>query len=187
MIDAVGDEQRWSSDMADAQRGDKRRYERLLRELADVIERYVTRRFGALTFTEDCVQECLLAIHHARHTYDPSRPFRPWLFAIVRNRTIDMLRKSYAGERVPTEPFDAQTAVQSVDETGTDTGEILGRLSPKFRNALMLTKVFGYSVHEAAEHAGISETAMKSRVSRAIRAAESLLNEERAREGRDTE
>lgn len=183
VTDIVGDEKRWSSYMAAAHRGDKRLYERLLRELGDVIERYVTSRFGVLAFTEDCVQECLLAIHNARHTYDPSRAFRPWLFAIVRNRTIDMLRRSYSSERVPAEPIDGHVvAVQHTLDTELDAGRILDRLSPQFRNALTLTKVLGYSVHEAAEHAGISETAMKSRVSRAIRAAESLLNEERYRE-----
>jgi DNA-directed RNA polymerase specialized sigma24 family protein len=44
---------------------------------------------------------------------------------------------------------------------------------------LTLTKVIGYSLTEAAERTGISETAMKSRVRRAIRAAALLLNEER--------
>jgi RNA polymerase sigma-70 factor, ECF subfamily len=180
VIDSAEDERRWSSYMAAAHRGDARLYERLLDELATVIERYITRRFGALSFTEDCVQECLLAIHHARHTYDPSRPFRPWLFAIVRNKTIDLLRRSYAREPVPSEPLDEIdiAAVPTLD-TEIDTGNILGRLKPQFRRALTLTKVFGYSVNEAAERTGISEAAMKSRVSRAIKAAESLLKEER--------
>ena len=83
--------------MAAAHRGDKRLYERLLRETAIAIDRYIRRRFGALSFVDDCVQECLLAIHNARHTYNPERPFRPWLFALVRNKTIDLLRRSYAG------------------------------------------------------------------------------------------
>jgi len=29
--------------------------------------------------TEDAVQDVLLAIHEKRHTYDPARPFGPWL------------------------------------------------------------------------------------------------------------
>jgi RNA polymerase sigma-70 factor (ECF subfamily) len=64
--------------MAAAHRGDKRLYERLLRETAVAIDRYIRRRFRALSFVDDCVQESLLAVHNARHTYNPERPFRPW-------------------------------------------------------------------------------------------------------------
>lgn len=174
------DERRWSEYMAAAHRGDTRLYERLLSELGSATQAYVRSKFGALSFTEDCVQECLLAIHNARHTYDPSRPFRPWFFAIVRNKTIDLLRRAYASERAVPGGLDA--TVEQVDhgpETELETGEILARLKPQFRSALTLTKIFGYSVDEAARRSGISSTAMKSRVSRAIRAAESLLKEER--------
>lgn len=164
--------------MAAALRGDARLYEQLLRELAAVIERYIERRFGALSFTEDCVQECLLAIHTGRHTYDPRRPFRPWFFAIVRNKTIDMLRRSYAGERPPTQQIAHVQYAPTPDETMA-AGQVLSQLTPSFRSALTLTKICGYSLAEAAMRSGISESAMKSRVSRAVRAAEQLLSEER--------
>ena len=180
MTTTADDEQRWSDYMAAAHRGDKRLYERLLTELAPVIERYVRSRFGALTFTEDCVQECLLAIHNARHTYDPNRPFRPWFFTIVRNRTIDLLRKSWSHQAATAADLEAS---ESVAVTGPlediEAARILDQLKPQFRNALTLTKLFGYSVNEAAERSGISESAMKSRVSRALKAAEQLLKEER--------
>jgi RNA polymerase sigma-70 factor, ECF subfamily len=173
------DENRWSDYMAAAHRGDKRLYERLLCELAPVIEAYVRSRFGALTFTEDCVQECLLAIHNARHTYDPARRFRPWFFTIVRNRTIDLLRKSYSYHAATS---DDSGPIEAIAVTGPqediEAARILDQLQPQFRSALMLTKLFGYSLNEAAERTGISESAMKSRVSRALKAAEQLLNEE---------
>jgi RNA polymerase sigma-70 factor (ECF subfamily) len=174
------DEQRWSQYMAAAHRGDARRYERLLRELADVIRAYIRSRFGTLAFTEDCVQECLIAIHRARHTYDPKRPFRPWLFAIVRNKTVDLLRRSRAGSRVGGVAVEMHTEPDPRAEL--EAGEILSELKPEFRSALTLTKIIGYSINEAAERSGISANAMKSRVSRAIRAAESLLKAERSNE-----
>lgn len=181
MVDVEADEQRWSELMAAAHRGDARLYEQLLHELAGAIRAYVRSRFGALAFTDDCVQECLIAIHNARHTYDPRRPFRPWLFAIVRNKTVDLLRRSYTSRR-------ASEGMTGLDDAAPDpraeveAGEILAGLKPEFRNALTLTKLIGYSINEAAEHAGISVTAMKSRVSRAIKAAELLLNQERSHE-----
>jgi RNA polymerase sigma-70 factor, ECF subfamily len=175
-------ELRWSAWMAAAHRGDRRLYERLLHEIGAAIERYVRRRFGALSFVDDCVQECLLAVHAARHTYDPARPFRPWLFALVRNKTIDLLRRSYGG-RPATDDIDIDALPAAPgDEAQGEVEDILARLRPQFRSALVLTKIIGYSLSEAADRSGISETAMKTRVSRAVRAAESLLNAER--EGR---
>jgi RNA polymerase sigma-70 factor, ECF subfamily len=174
------DERRWSDYMAAAHRGDKRLYERLLTELAPVIERYIRSRFGALTFTEDCVQECLLAIHNARHTYDPARPFRPWFFTIVRNRTIDLLRKSWSHHAAAGGESGAiDAAAVTGPQEDIEAARILEQLKPQFRSALTLTKLFGYSLTEAAEKSGISASAMKSRVSRALKAAEQLLNEER--------
>jgi len=172
------DEQRWSELMAASHRGDSRAYETLLHELADVIQAYVERRFGSLAFIEDCVQECLLAIHNGRHTYDPKRPFRPWFFTIVRNRTIDLLRSAYAGRETTGDAAieNAKFASGPADEYAA--GELLGQLDPAQRHALMLTKIFGYSLAEAAREAGVSESAMKSRVARALRAAENLLHRE---------
>ena len=82
------DEHRWSVLMVNAQSGNESDYRQLLKELAIVIHKFLRRRFGNHHFIEDCVQEALIAVHQARHTYDPQRPFRPWLFAIVRHKAV---------------------------------------------------------------------------------------------------
>lgn len=92
MTRSENDELRWSQMMGQAQLGDERGYAQLLEELGDAIAAFLNSRFGPIDLIEDCVQECLIAIHSARHTYDTKRLFRPWFFAIVRNRTIDLLR-----------------------------------------------------------------------------------------------
>jgi RNA polymerase sigma-70 factor (ECF subfamily) len=173
------DEVRWSRDMAAAHRGDARAYERLLSELGAVIERYIRRRFGPLAFGEDCVQECLLAIHSGRHTYDPKRLFRPWFFTIVRNKTVDFLRRSHAAARPIKGEEDAlQDAMEPDPADELVAGELLQQLPQPYRDALELTRIIGYSTSEAAARAGISETAMRARVSRALRATEKLLGKE---------
>ncbi len=77
--------------MVNAQAGNESDYRQLLKELAIVIQKFLRSRFGDHHFIEDWVQEALIAVHQARHTYDPQRPFRPWLFAIVRHKAIDNL------------------------------------------------------------------------------------------------
>jgi RNA polymerase sigma-70 factor, ECF subfamily len=178
------DERRWSSYMAAAHRGDSRLYELLLREVATAIERYVRRRFGTVPFVEDCVQECLLSIHLGRHTYDPRRPFRPWMFTIVHHRTVDFLRRSYVASKHAREDNESvehahRHAPDPADELAA--GDWLRELEPLHRDALSLTKVAGYSTAEAAVRAGISEPAMRARVSRALRAAAQLFKREQNR------
>ncbi len=175
----VADETRWAGWMAAAQGGDREGYTRLLAEIGQAIEAYIRVRFGQLDALEDCVQECLIAIHAARHTYDPARLFRPWLFTIVRHKTIDLLRQRQTW-------IDAQAmAPTATDVRDTDRLmrvldgiKILERLAPDYREMVALAKYGGYSIAEAAAWLGISESAAKARLQRALAAIRKLLESE---------
>lgn len=174
------DEQRWSSLMVSAQAGDESDYRQLLEELADVIQNFLRSRLGSHHFIEDCVQEALIAIHLARHTYDPQRPFRPWLFAIVRNKAIDTLRRQRARERTldhyqREQRVLSQPERQGIGQSEVPEGQLLESLTAKHREVLVLTKIIGFSVAETAERLGISQGAVKVRVHRAIRKLQQLL------------
>ena len=79
--------------MRAAQQGDARAYDRLLRAILPELRGFARRRLSSAAEAEDAVQDTLLAIHTLRHTFDPDRPFRPWLLAIARRRVIDRLRR----------------------------------------------------------------------------------------------
>jgi RNA polymerase sigma-70 factor (ECF subfamily) len=170
----ASDERRWAALMVNAQAGKEADYRRLLGELADVIHAFLRSRFGNGHFIEDCVQETLIAIHEARHTYDNQRPFRPWLFAIVRHKAIDTLRKRNTRQRLTasyksTQEALAQSGRSSEAEAEITSSHLLDLLPEPQRQALMLTKLIGLSVAEAAEKLEISESLVKVRVHRAIR------------------
>jgi DNA-directed RNA polymerase specialized sigma24 family protein len=55
---------------------------------------------------------------------------------------------------------------------------MLQGLEPRYREPLVLTKLLGYSTREAARELGISETALKTRVFRAIRLVRGALASE---------
>ncbi|MEM7412870.1 MAG: sigma-70 family RNA polymerase sigma factor [Myxococcota bacterium] len=168
---------RWSRWMSQSQDGDREAYAELMRELARVIDAFVRARFGTSPFVDDCVQESLLSIHRARASYDPRRPFRPWLFAVVRRRVIDCLRAD--SRRAREAPLDTAPAAFSVDPARPLDGErILARLTPQQSEALIMTKFYGHSIAEAARSAGVSETAMKARVHRAVSEARRALERE---------
>ena len=82
--------------MRDAQDGDRAAYASLLKEILPILKRRVQSRLGFLPIMdrEDIVQEILLSVHAARATYNPRRPFMPWLMSIARNRMIDNARRN---------------------------------------------------------------------------------------------
>ena len=79
--------------MQRAQLGSEGAYAALLQELPPVIGRMIRRQmaYASPSDREDVLQEVLLSIHAARATYDPARPFIPWLKAIVISRAIDFI------------------------------------------------------------------------------------------------
>jgi RNA polymerase sigma-70 factor (ECF subfamily) len=178
--DRAEEEQRWSAAMARARAGNPEAYAELMAELADVVEAYLRVRFGAVRdsdFLEDCVQEALLALHRVRHTWDPRRPFRPWMFAVVRHKVIDLLRRR---EVRRSEPDPSERAAEPGRDPAQrlDGARLLEALEPGEREALVLTKLEGYSLEEAAARAGVSLAAMKSRVHRAVQRVQKRLREE---------
>ena len=124
-------------------------------------------------FIEDCVQDTLVAIHKARHTYDPRRRFRPWMFAIVRHKAIDTLRRQQS-QRSAVERYREEygstnwTQEEHTEEGSLLRGKLMDALSPQHREAITLTKIEGMSIAEAAARLSISEGALKVRIHRAI-------------------
>jgi len=169
------DEARWSKMMAGAQSGDAVAYRQLLDELSTVVERYLRVRLGDHDFLEDCVQEVLLAVHQARHTYDGQRAFRPWLFAIIRHKSTDALRRVEVRGRYLTSDEDCPEPGVAGPEAQIETGRLLSRLPEGLRQALTLTKISGMSTAEAARAMNISESALKVRVHRAVEKLRSMM------------
>src|SRR5262245_4597064 len=83
----------WSALMTQAQDGDRHAYRVLLEDVSPYLRALASRCFGDPSDVEDAVQDVLLAIHMMRKTYDPARPFGPWLVAIAKRRIIDRLRR----------------------------------------------------------------------------------------------
>ena len=88
-----GRELNWSILMAHAQAGDAGAYRRLLAEISPYLRSLAARRHRDPADVEDTVQDILLTIHAIRNTYDPTRPFGPWLVTIAHRRIIDRLRR----------------------------------------------------------------------------------------------
>src|SRR5258708_273845 len=97
--------------MGRAQGGDRAGYHRLLTEITPYVRSIAARYHRTREDVEDAVQDVLLSVHTIRHTYDPGRPFGPWLATIADRRALDRLRKRLRTARPGTPPGPAPRSV----------------------------------------------------------------------------
>ena len=141
--------------MVAMQRGDGDACRALLDDIGLSIQAFIRRRIADRHEVEDVYQETFLALFQARHTYDPSRPLEPWLFAIARNVAADHARRFWARanwqELVETPP---EVAAGADPAPEPKLEEALGHLSESQREAFTMLKLEGLTLEEAAARAG---------------------------------
>src|SRR5690348_8237 len=79
--------------MARYQRGDSEAIDELVRSLSPLLWRYFISPHTSRSDTEDLLQDCWVRIHRSRHTYRPSDPLLPWIFAIAHHTRLDGYRQ----------------------------------------------------------------------------------------------
>ena len=152
--------------MVASQQGDRTAYEALLQGLGHVVTLCVRRRVGATPWVDDVVQDVLMSLHRARHTWNPARPFAPWFYAVLQSRMIDAIRRH---KRTATweEPMDVTPPVvwsQSAEaETiaRADLAHAMRQLSPAQRVVIERLKLQEMTVREVAKETGLSEANVK--------------------------
>ncbi len=150
-----------------AQDGDQAAYESFLLETSGLLRAFLARRMNsARDRVEDVLQETLLTVHRARHSFLPGRPVGPWLYAICEHRMAEFYRRHRRIEAV-------EKATDLPDVIGTDgsesEGEGIGALVWEALMKLPYTqrviierlKLHGLSVKEVAMQSGMSESAVK--------------------------
>ncbi len=174
----------WSELMARAQAGDKVAYRRLLEDITPYLRSLAARHALLAGEVEDVVQDVLLTVHAVRHAYDPGRPFGPWLLAIARRRIVDRLRRrgSRTAAEIPLGPQHETIAADGPNLYPLLSGrralhDALARLPAGQRRAILLLKLRGLSLKEAALESGLSIAALKVASHRAIKALRAMLDE----------
>jgi RNA polymerase sigma-70 factor (ECF subfamily) len=166
--------------MRRAQRGEEEAYAELLVLLTAAARKYVLFRLGVpVHWIDDVVQETLVAVHHARHTFDGRKPFAPWFYAIARNRFVDAVRREQrvrrhevAGEARP-EPEATTEALLRVDMDAVR--KALASLPPRQREIVEAIKLRDESVRDIAGRLGMTMTSVKVTAHRGYRALRCLL------------
>ncbi|HXP01250.1 MAG TPA: sigma-70 family RNA polymerase sigma factor [Luteibacter sp.] len=155
--------------------GDATRYRQFLDGLSGHLRAYLRRRLPkAQADVEDILQETLLAVHNARHTYRQEQPLTAWVHAIARYKLMDFFRAHSRREALH-EPFDDDGGLFVASDAEPadarrDVGQLLEALPDRHRLPIVLVKLQGLSVAEAAQRSGMSESAVKVGVHRGLKA-----------------
>lgn len=157
--------------MARSLQGDSKAYTRLLRATLSLLTSYYSRKLGGRSAdVDDLVQETLLSIHTRRTSYDPGRPFTPWLFAIARYRMIDFLRSRRVFVEVENlDDILRDEGFQPASDARMDVDRLLSALPGKQASAIRRTHLEGRSTAEVAAIAGISQSDVKISVHRGLK------------------
>lgn len=163
--------------MALSQAGDSAAHEAVLRACGTWLTRYFS---GKIPYdqVDDLVQDTLISVHRKSETYDPNRPFVPWLAAIARYRWIDRLRKTYRSDISGMDLEPGSIDPENEIAASISIERMLQLIPPKQAEAITLVKLKGYSITEAASLTSQSESAVKMSISRGIRKLSALVEEE---------
>lgn len=161
----------------EAQKGQADAYRQLLERLYPYLTGLIRKKLGGLADAEDLTQECLLAIHRNLHTYNPEKDIQPWIAAIARYKIADYFRavskrneELFEENRIP--------VTNPPSEANFDVGECLTALPEPLRRLIVMTKIEGVSYEDAAKKEGISEVALRKRISRAYVELKKLILEQ---------
>jgi RNA polymerase sigma-70 factor (ECF subfamily) len=162
--------------------GDKLAYAALLKDTARLLRPFLSKHLSFSSEVDDVLQEVLISIHKARHTYDGDRPYKPWAYAIARFRLQDHLRMHYADQlRHAVELSEVEDILpQDVTETAISYESISGeirKLPEKQATILRLMHQEGYTAKEVAEKLGMNESAVKVAAHRAYKVLRKKLEQ----------
>jgi RNA polymerase sigma-70 factor (ECF subfamily) len=177
--------QQWAGWMTRAQAGDRIAYQSLLIAIAPYLRAIARRHLRQDQDAEDMVQEILILVHDIRHTYEPGRPFKPWLGTIATRRCIDALRQRT--RRAQREQLLDESHEHVADEGATPerllseaqsrhaVHRALDALPSRQREAVQLLRIEELSLREAAERSQQSVGSLKVACHRAIKALQRKL------------
>jgi len=169
--------------------GDASAFRELYAAVSPRLYGYLVKMSRSRALADDLLQQTFLKVHRARAAYVRGADPLPWIYSIAHRTFIDEVRKGKRakvnvgdGDDLPEIAADIRgDAIDATDEPRVDsellasTLDALAGLPEQQREAVVLTKLEGKSVAEAAEIAGTSVGAMKVRAHRGYEALRKLL------------
>lgn len=152
--------------------------ERIWRESAGALRRFIAARIENPQDAEDVLQEVFLKIHGGVGKLRDEDRLQPWLYRIARNGVSDYYRRrrlpADASEKAGNPPPD-RPEYNLNEEIAGCLRPLIRRLPEKYRRAVMLADLEGLPQQEVAQRLGLSLSGAKSRVQRGRERLKGLL------------
>jgi RNA polymerase sigma-70 factor (ECF subfamily) len=135
---------------------------------------------GDPTQADDLAQDALIKAWDARESFQMGTNMKAWTFMILRNQFYSDKRRSWRQSQLDQEAAERTLVAVDDPEAPVALDELrlgLGMLPPEQREALILVGAGGFAYEEAADICGCAVGTVKSRVSRARRALQAILEE----------
>ena len=136
-------------------------------EFAGRLRAFIRKRVSDPNDAEDIAQDVFLKVFRARGTLRDARKQEAWLYQTARGAIIDYYRRRRPSEEIPAS---LAAEVHEFDEVGErlrrSVRRFLATLPPHYRKPLELAEFQGKPVAAIARELSLSETAVKSRLTR---------------------
>lgn len=150
-------------------------FDELYDEYKTPLYNYIYRLVGDREQAADLLQETFVKIYRALHNLPDGAGRTPWIYRIATNTCYDVLRRRRLITWLPwtrdeNEGYEPAVEDENVGERYAmreGVKDALRLVPPSLRAPLLLHTVQGFSYADIAETLGISEAAVKMRVSRA--------------------
>ena len=160
-------------------KGDEKSLELLISRYLKPIYSFIYKNIGKPAEAEDITQEVFVRVWKNIKKFDQKRSFKPWIFQIAKNASIDFLRKKKSipfssfenekGQNILTESMAAAPAnlIESLSDKKV-LAAAMQTLNEKERKIINLRHADGMSFKEIAETFNESINTIKSRYRRTL-------------------
>jgi RNA polymerase sigma-70 factor, ECF subfamily len=129
---------------------------------------------------DDLAQDAMMKAWDARASYQMGTNMKAWTFMILRNQFYSEKRRSWRQTQLDQEAAERTLIAADDPESPVALDELrlsIGMLPAEQREALILVGAGGFAYEEAAEICGCAVGTVKSRVSRARKALQAILEQ----------
>ena len=168
-----------------AKQGDKSAYEELVVSHYNAGVVFACQIIKDYHMAEDIVQECFAKIYLARSRYKPTFTFKTYLFTVIRNQSIDYIRKREKSSAVEWDEAGNVGDVQHVEEALVEEEEKrnlymhIRNLKADQKQLLYLYAIEDLSYREIARITGQSVGQVKIKLFRCRQILKSKVKEEK--------
>jgi len=166
--------------------GDKKAYGQLVLRHQKRLFRFILMMLGKKDMTEDVVQEAFVKGYLALGSFEPDKPFYPWIATIARNLALNLIKKeerekpaSEYDDIIASVPDHADNPLTRIIDRENNRRFIqaVNSLSPPYRTVFTMRMFEKKSYEEIARELDISAGTVDSRLYRARQKLLEMLKE----------